>query len=741
MCSQTVERTLGGLEGVSGVDVNLATESAVVDYDPSAVDLDAMARAVQGAGYDVIDEAAERQAVNEAMERDLAGKRARAVVGLAVGGALMAWMQLAGEMPEGAGWAMLLVAAPAFVYTSHGIFAAAVRSLRHGVLNMDVMYSMGIGIAFSASVLATVGVLPMDFLFYETALMLAGFLMIGRFLEARAKGRTSEAIEKLIGLQPGTATVVRDGHEVSVPIDQVEVGDVVLARPGERLAADGTVVGGRSYVDESMVTGEPLARLKAEGDAVIGGTLNRSGVLRFRTDRVGADTLLAQIIRMVEEAQGSRPAVQRIADRVVTWFIPVILTVAISAAAVWYLALGATPLFAVTVLISILVIACPCALGLATPTAITVGIGRGAELGILVKNGEALEVSEGLTTMVFDKTGTLTEGRPDVVDVVPMGIGRDELMALAAAAEGGSLHPLADAVVRRAEAEGTPVPAAADHETFDGRGVAATVAGRRVLVGSPRLMEDHGIDASTAEAEATRLEREGRTVVLVGLDDRVAGVIAIADRLRPSSEGAVGQLHSMGLGTRMITGDNRTTGEAIAKRLGMGGVMAQVLPRDKADEVRRLQDGGEVVAFVGDGINDAPALAQAHVGIAVGGGTDIAIESGDIVLMRDDPLDAVAAVQLSRKVMGRIRLNLFWAFAYNVALIPLAAGALYPAYGITFRPEWAGLAMALSSVTVVSLSLLLRRYVPPARLGGGEGGEGGPREAGPSKAAGPRPTT
>jgi Cu+-exporting ATPase len=408
---------------------------------------------------------------------------------------------------------------------------------------------------------------------------------------------------------------------------------------------------------------------------------------------------------------------------------------------VWYLALGSTPLFAVTVLISILVIACPCALGLATPTAITVGIGRGAELGILVKNGEALEVSEGLTTVVFDKTGTLTLGHPELVDVVPLGTDRADLLGMAASVERGSLHPLADAVVRGAEADGVVPVEAADHRTFDGKGVSATFAGSRVLVGSRRLMEDHGVATEGAVEEAARLEREGKTVILVAQDDRVAGLIAVADQLRPTSAEAVSQLHSMGIRTSLLTGDNRTTGEAIGRRLGIDRVMAQVLPKDKADEVRRLQDSGEVVAFVGDGINDAPALAQSHVGIAVGGGTDIAIESGDIVLMRDDPLDAVGAVQLSRKVMGRIKLNLFWAFAYNMALIPLAAGVLYPAYGITFRPEWAGLAMALSSVTVVSLSLLLRRYVPPAKRGRGGGGEDGSRDASTTATASPRPTT
>ena len=486
MCTQTVERTLGDLEGVKGVDVNLATESAVVDFDPVSIDPTAMEEAVREAGYQVVTQrtvvriggmtcvncqttveralaavdgvlsvdvnlATEkvtvvhdprgvpvgelRRTVEEAgyqwlgtdedegqevlakqeVERDLVGKRNRFAVGLAVGGALMAVMNLPVELPDWTPWAMLAVASPAFVYTSHQIFAGALRSLRHRVLNMDVMYSMGIGVAFFASLLSTVGLLPGEFMFYETALMLAAFLMVGRYLETRAKDRTSEAIERLIGLQPNTALVVRGDVEVEVPIEDVVVGDIVVARPGERVAADGTVVSGRSYVDESMVTGEPMAKLKVEGRTVVGGTLNGSGALRFRADRVGRDTLLAQIIRMVEEAQGSRPPIQRIADRAVSWFIPVILTIAIAVAAIWYLALGSTSVFAVTVLVSILVIACPCALGLATPTAITVGIGRGAELGLLIKNGEALEVSEGLTTVVFDKTGTLTLGRPEVV--------------------------------------------------------------------------------------------------------------------------------------------------------------------------------------------------------------------------------------------------------------------------------------------------------------------------------------
>jgi Cu+-exporting ATPase len=549
--------------------------------------------------------------------------------------------------------------------------------------------------------------------------MLASFLTLGRYLEARAKGRTSEAIRKLIGLRPKTATVLREGREVEVPIEDVVVGDILLIRPGEKVPVDGTVVGGESSVDESMITGEAIPADKREDDEVVGGTLNVNGVLRVRAGRIGKDMVLSQIIRLVRDAQGSKPPVERIADVAVSYFIPVVLTIATAAFLIWYVVLGAPLLFALTVLISVLVVACPCALGLATPTAVTVGIGRGAELGVLIRNGEALEISESLTAVVFDKTGTLTRGRPDVTDIVAFGVPEDRLLGVAAAVEKNSEHPLAAAVVRRAESAGVAVPASERFTSFGGRGVSAVVEGEEVLIGNQPFLEENRITIpEEAKNRIAALQDEGKTAVLVAGGGTLRGILAVADTLKATTKAAIADLKQMGLAVTMITGDNERTAHAIAREVGIDDVHAGVLPQDKAREVRTLQERGEVVAFVGDGINDAPALAQADVGIAIGSGTDVAIESGDIVLIRDDLTDAVAAIELSRKVMSRIKQNLFWAFAYNAALIPLAAGILYPFYGITFQPELAALAMALSSVTVVSLSLLLKTYIPPTKRGG-----------------------
>ena len=716
-CVRSIETVLGGLDGVSNVRVNMGNERAYIDFDPGQVTLKDMKRVIDEAGYQYLgtDEEVRVDQVEEALQRNLAGKRNRFLVGFGVAIPLFVMMQLGVEMPDWGTWAQFFIITPVFLYTSSQIISGAYRSLRHRMLNMDVMYMMGIGVAYVASAASTFGLLPMEFMFYETAVMLASFLMVGRFLEARAKGKTSDAIKRLVGLQPKTATVVRNGQEVEIQAEDIEVGDIVVVRPGEKVPVDGTVREGEGYVDESMITGEPIPNLKAEGDPVVGGTLNKNAVLRFEATRVGRDTMLAQIIRLVEEAQGSKPQVEQLADRVVAWFIPVILVIAISSFLIWFLVVGESSLFATKVLVSILVIACPCALGLATPTAVTVGLGRGAELGILVRNGDALEVPDSLTTMIFDKTGTLTEGKPDVTDVVAFGANEGQVLAHAAAVERGSLHPLAEAVIGRAEADGVEVLQATGHETVSGKGVMATVAGDRVLVGNPDFLQELGVPIDAATAVVDGLQSQGKTVVLVAVGGTLTGAIAIADRVRPSSRSAIEMLGKMGIETVMITGDNRKTGEAVAEQLGIERVLAEVLPGDKAGEVKALQGKGEIVAFVGDGINDAPALAQSNVGIAIGGGTDVAIESGDIVLMRDDPMDAVAAVQLSRKVMRRIKENLFWAFAYNTALVPVAAGLLWPTFGIQFRPELAGLAMAMSSVTVISLSLMLRRYVPPVR--------------------------
>jgi len=499
---------------------------------------------------------------------------------------------------------------------------------------------------------------------------------------------------------------------------KIFVGDIVIVKPGKKIPVDGEVVAGESYVDEAMITGEPVPPLKAKGSRVVAGTISQNGVLSVKATKVGKETVLAQIIRLVEEAQGSKPPVQRIADVAVTYFIPVVLVIAFASFAAWYLVFHSTLLFALTALISVLVVACPCALGLATPTAVTVGVGRGAELGILIRNGEALEIAEKVTTVAVDKTGTLTRGKPEVTDLVPSGITEETLLSFAAAVEKNSAHPLAQAVVRKAEKMGAKSEPAEHFTTFGGKGVAATVLAEAVLVGNRTLLQENAVAIpADVEARIAGFEKDGKTAVLVVTGGQFAGIIAIADTLKESSKTAVSQLNAMGIAVVMVTGDNRRTAYAVARQAGITQVIAEVLPDAKAAMVKTLQQQGKAVAFVGDGINDAPALAQADVGIAIGSGTDVAIESGDIVLIKDDLLDAVAAIQLSKKVMGRIRGNIFWAFAYNTALIPVGAGVLYPFFGITFSPELAAAAMAASSVTVVSLSLLLKRYIPPAKQG------------------------
>ena len=745
MCVKAIEDVLSKLDGVSTVTVNLASEKAYVTYNPKMVTVEDMKNAINELGYQYLGVEGEAENLEEKLRlKDLKEKRNRIIVGFGFSIPLMVMMysniMLPVPMPE----FMLAVSILPFIYVSYPIFTAGYRALRNRNLDMDVMYSMGIGVAYVSSVLGTFNiVLTPDFMFYETALMLAAFLMMGRWLETRAKGNTSTAIKKLVGMQPKNATIIRDGSEVSIAIEELGIDDLVAVKPGEKIPADGMVVDGESYVDESTITGEPIPILKNAGKTVVGGTINKNGVLKFKTMKIGKDTVLSQIIKLVETAQGSKPPVQRIADTAVTYFIPTVLTIAIAAFIVWYVALGSTLLFGLTVLISILVVACPCALGLATPTAVTVGIGRGAELGILVKNGEALEVSEKIQTVLFDKTGTLTRGKPEVTDILTLdkslnidkSIDTDSmdekfLLQVAASVENNSEHPLAGAIVKKAHEEGLRVFKTKDFDSFSGKGIKAVLNDvipgydetraknvfSEVIVGNRSLLEDRNISLTEKlESKLLKLESEGKTAVVVAVDSRTVGVIAVADTLKESTVDAIHELQNMGLDVGMITGDNARTAEAIAKKVGIEKVISEVLPQDKAREVKRLQDKGDVVAFVGDGINDAPALAQADVGIAVGSGTDIAIESGDIVLVKDNLLDAVAGVQLSRKVMGRIKLNLFWAFAYNAVLIPVAAGLLYPTFGITFRPEYAGLAMALSSVTVVSLSLLLKGYVPPVK--------------------------
>jgi Cu+-exporting ATPase len=719
-CVETIEKALSSLPGVIQARVNLATEKAYVTYNSSATSLDEMRAAIENAGYQYLGVAEELslEAEERAREKDLADKFRRFSIGFAVSIPLFLLMFFPPDIPmQTLSWILLLISTPVFIYVAFPIFRAAIMALRNRTLNMDVMYAMGTGVAFGASVLGTLGiVLNETFIFYDTAIMLASFLILGRYLEARAKGRTSEAIRRLIRLRPKTATIRREGNEMEVPVEDVVIGDIVIIRPGENVPVDGEVIEGESHVDESMITGEPIPVFKSAGSKVVGGTLNTNGAIVFRADHIGKDTVLAQIIRLVDEAQASKPPVQRIADIAVAYFIPVVIIIAFSAFVLWYAVAGADLLFALTAFISVLVVACPCALGLATPTAVTVGVGRGAELGILIRNGESLEVADHLTTVAFDKTGTLTRGKPAVTDIIPVGIEEKTLLCLAASVEGNASHPLADAVVMKAKENNCIIEQTTEFLSFGGKGVSARVLGEQILIGNRTFMAGMGVTFPQETEEMIRaLENDGKTAVLVAIAGNPAGIIAIADTLKETSPDAVEELKKMGLSVTMITGDNRRTAEAVGRLVGINRVIAEVLPDAKSQEVANLQGAGGVVAFVGDGINDAPALARSDIGIVIGSGTDVAIESGDLVLIKDDLLDVVAAVQLSRKVMSRIKQNIFWAFAYNAALIPVAAGVLYPFTGYTMRPELAALAMAASSVTVVSLSLLLKRYIPPAR--------------------------
>ena len=718
-CVKTIEKVVSGLEGVHGIRVNLSFENARVEYDPEQLPMEKIREKIEEIGYRVVDEEKEDRGRHI---RELRNNLIFAAIVSALT-AIFVYSPLYGLFdPVVSNFILFLAATAVIGYSGSSIFRGAWHSLRVKDLNMDVMYAMGIGAAYLTSILALSGLLPLDWAIFPTAIYLVAFLLLGRYMEALAKGRTSEAIRKLIGLQAKDASVLREGKEVKVPVEEIEVGEKVIVRPGEKVPLDGIVKSGESHVDESMLTGEPIPVLKKEGEEVIGGTINREGVLTFEVTRTGKDTMLSGIIRMVEEAQASTPPIQRLADRAVKYFIPAVLIISITSFLVWFL-LG-YPYIAFISMVAVMVIACPCALGLATPTAISVGTGIGAENGILIRDGSALERAQAITTVVFDKTGTLTKGEPEVTNVIvsPVGEGVEEgagyqrkneegkLIGLAAAVERGSEHPLGQAIVKKAEETVSQIPEAENFRAITGMGFEAVVDGQRVLVGNRGLMSEEGLSFSEFEAELQRLEGAGKTAVIVAVNNRVAGIIGIADTLKPESRETVRTLKSRGIGVVMLTGDNERTAGAIAREAGIERVIAGVLPGQKAEEVKRLQASGEVVAFVGDGINDAPALAQADIGIALGSGTDVALESGEIVLVRSNLTDVVKAIELSRKTMGKIRQNLGWAFGYNTTLIPIAAGILNPFYGgVVFRPEWAGLAMAFSSVSVLTSSLMLKR--------------------------------
>ena len=728
-CAQTIERTLNRLDGVVSASANFANERASVEYLPGVVSLAAIQQAIRDVGYDVIavgeGESAEdvERAARQAEIRDQTRKFWVGVAFtlplflLSMGrdfGLLGAWAH-----QPWVGWLFLALATPVQFYVGSDYYVGAFKSLRARSANMDVLVAMGSSVAYFYSLAVLVFPGLEGHVYFETSAMIITLIKLGKVLEARAKGRTSEAIKKLMGLRPKTARVIRDGAEVDVPVESVLLGDIVVVRPGERLPVDGVVIDGHSAVDESMLTGESLPVDKRPGDEVVGGTINKEGLLKFEATRVGAQTALAQIIRLVEEAQGSKAPIQRLADRVSAVFVPAVIIVAVGTFLFWFLIAGAGFTQSMIYMVSVLVIACPCALGLATPTAIMVGTGKGAEHGILFKNSEALERAHELTTVVLDKTGTITEGEPSVTDVVagegpqvarvaevPAG---QSVLQLAASAEKGSEHPLGKSIVRAAQEAGLVLGEPQGFEAVAGQGIVATVEGQAVLVGSRRLLESRGVALNGLDELLVQLEAEAKTAMLVAADGQAVGVLAVADTVKEGSAKAIAQMQDLGLEVVMLTGDNQRTAEAIGQQVGVGRVVAEVLPGDKADQVRALQEDGGVVGMVGDGINDAPALAQADVGIAIGTGTDVAMAAADVTLMSGDLHGVPQAIALSRATMRTIKQNLFWAFFYNVLLIPLAAGVFYPSLGIRLHPVLAAAAMAFSSIFVVSNSLRLRR--------------------------------
>lgn len=725
-CVMNVENFLMRLDGIFDVKADLSTASAEVYYDKNKVTLDDMKVVIESLGFEVLGVDGQLEIdEDEIYEKDLREKLYRIIVGFTFSIILMVLMYVHWH-PFGLsmGIVSLIISIAPFIYVSLPILKAGWNGLTHKNLNMDVMYSMGIVVAYVSSILGTFNiVLDNSFMFYETAIMLPSFLLIGRYLEAKAKKSTSDSIRELIGLQPTNATKItlENGKivkEEEIPIAQIEIGDIVLVRPGDKIPVDGVVVGGESYVDESMINGEPIPKTKTRDSEVFAGTINQDGVLQIEALKIGKETVLSNIIRLVEKAQSSRPPVQKIANTAVSYFIPVILTIAIVVFIIWYFVIGSTLLFALTTLISILVVACPCALGLATPTAVTVGIGRAAEFGILIKNGDTLENAGKIDVALFDKTGTITEGKPQVDDIITYGISEEELLKVASGVEKNSNHPIAKAIVKKAEEMGFVPSETEDFENITGKGLEAKINGQTVLAGNKSLLEDVLIPEDIL-IEYRNLENESKTTILIAIDGEIKGLISLSDKIKPTSKRAIEELHKMGITTYMLTGDNEKTALNVADKVGIDNVEANVLPENKLDIVKDIQsaDKNGKVLFVGDGINDAPALTQADIGVAMGNGTDIAMESGDVVVMEGDLENVVAAVQFSKKVMRRIKENIFWAFAYNMILIPLAAGALYASFELMFMPEWAGLAMALSSVTVISLSLALKRYVPPVKRG------------------------
>ncbi len=720
-CVKVTERALKKVPGVKEAVVNLATEKATVTYDKNNCTPQQLADSIVKTGYTLeLEEKSEEIAQTE-KRKELQLLRNKVTVSLILGG-LILWGSFPGLMNTAPAflhnfWLQLLLATPVQFWAGAEFYRTAIAALKHRTSNMDTLVALGTTVAYFYSVFVTAFPqvlinLGMDTMpYFDVATIVIGLILLGRYLESKAKAGTSEAIKKLVGLQAKTARVIQNGKDIDIPIEQVRVGDIIRVRPGEKIPVDGEIIEGESSIDESMISGESIPVDKAKGDTVIGSTINKSGTFTYKAMRVGADTMLAQIIKLVQEAQGSKAPIQRLADTVSSYFVPIVIMLAFSTFGIWYI-FGPEPAFLYAMLntVAVLIIACPCAMGLATPTAIMVGTGKGAERGILIKDAQSLEIANKISTVIFDKTGTLTNGKPEVTDILPVGkLKESEVLRLAASVEKGSEHSLAEAILKKAEEQKLDIKTATKFQAIAGHGVEGIVGKNKIFFGNRRLMAREKIDYQVVTTQISKLESEGKTVMMLARDRKLIGLIAVADTVKDSAKDGVRALQKRGIEVVMITGDNQQTASAIARKLGITKVLAEVLPDQKEAEIRKIQAEGKIVAMVGDGVNDAPALAAANIGIAMGSGTDVAIEAADITLVSKDLKAVTSAIKLSKKTMRTIKLNLFWAFGYNVILIPVAMGALYPFFGILLNPIFASVAMALSSISVVSNSLLLKK--------------------------------
>jgi len=757
-CVRVLERVLKKVDGVTEANVNLATEKATVVYDSLKVTNDNLSSAVASSGYKALinEEMKSEDEEKKEKQKELNSLRNKVFVSLVLGG-LILWGSFPGLMNTSPSllqnfWIQLLLATPVQFWAGLAFYQATIPALKHRTANMDTLVALGTTVAYIYSAFVTIfpqipkaiGIEPIPY--FDVAAIIVGLILLGRYFEAKVKGQTSEAIKKLIGMQAKTARVLRTTNnqelktnnyiEIDIPIDQVVIGDIIRVRPGEKIPVDGVIVNGESSIDESMVTGESIPVDKTKGDTVIGATFNKAGSFTYKATRVGDETMLAQIIKLVQEAQGSKAPIQRIADIISSYFVPIVIMLAFTTFGIWYI-FGPSPilLFALLNTVAVLIIACPCAMGLATPTAIMVGTGKGAEHGILIKDAESLEIAHKINTVIFDKTGTLTKGKPEVTDIIPLNNAKkDEILRLAASIEKGSEHSLAEAIVKKAEEEKVKLDSVSNFRAIAGHGVEGVINNKKVIFGNKRLMRKAKVDIIFARGRLVKLEEEGKTVMFLVLGQEILGLIAVADTVKETAKEGVAALRKLGIEVVMITGDNERTAKAIAEQVGIKKVYAEILPQEKEEIVRnlmnqesRIMNHGQktknhnskfiihnsqrrIVAFVGDGINDAPALAAADIGIAMGSGTDVAIEAADITLINKDLKSVSQAINLSKKTMRTIKLNLFWAFGYNIILIPVAMGVLYPFFHVLLNPIFASVAMATSSISVVSNSLLLKKY-------------------------------